>query len=103
MRHARRRSRRAGCGKWSERDRPGRASFAPGGAPMTDTLKKIRKDFNAALAMDPAATSRLEVALTYAGFHALLFHRMAHWMLKHRVPFLPRAVSQFARFLTGIE
>ncbi len=53
--------------------------------------------------MDPAATSKLEVALTYAGFHALLFYRFAHWMAKHRVPFLPRALSQFARFLTGIE
>ncbi len=53
--------------------------------------------------MDPAATSKLEVALTYAGFHALLFYRFAHWMAKHRAPFLPRALSQFARFLTGIE
>ncbi len=53
--------------------------------------------------MDPAATSRLEVALTYAGFHALLFYRFAHWMVKKRIPFLPRALSQFARFLTGIE
>ncbi len=70
---------------------------------MSDTLKKIRKDFNAALAMDPAATSKLEVALTYAGFHALLFYRVAHWLWTKRVPFVPRALSQFARFLTGIE
>ena len=70
---------------------------------MSDTLKKIRNDFNAALSMDPAATSKVEVALTYAGFHALLFYRMAHWLLKRRIPFLPRALSQFARFLTGIE
>lgn len=53
--------------------------------------------------MDPAATSRLEVALTYSGFHALLFHRLAHWMWKKRIPFIPRALSQFARFITGIE
>ena len=53
--------------------------------------------------MDPAATSRLEVALTYAGFHALLFHRFAHWLLVKRVPFLPRALSQLARFITGVE
>jgi len=70
---------------------------------MSETLRKIRNDFNAALSMDPAATSRLEVALTYAGFHALLFYRMAHWLVKRRIPFLPRALSQFARFLTGIE
>ncbi len=53
--------------------------------------------------MDPAATSRLEVALTYAGFHALLFYRVAHWLWEKRIPFLPRALSQFARLLTGIE
>ena len=70
---------------------------------MSGTLKKIRNDFNAALSMDPAATSKLEVALTYAGFHALLFYRLAHWLVKRRIPFLPRALSQFARFITGIE
>jgi len=70
---------------------------------MCETLRKIKKDFNAALSMDPAATSRLEVALTYAGFHALLFYRLAHWLCRNRVPFLPRALSQFARFITGIE
>lgn len=70
---------------------------------MPGTFGKIKKDFQAALAMDPAATSRLEVALTYAGFHALLFYRVAHWLVRKQVPFLPRALSQFARFLTGIE
>ncbi len=70
---------------------------------MRDTFRKIARDFRAALSMDPAATSRLEVALTYSGFHALLFHRFAHWLWKHRIPFIPRALSQFARFITGIE
>ena len=70
---------------------------------MIETFRKINKDFQAALSMDPAATSRIEVALTYAGFHALLFHRFAHWLLKKGVPFFPRAFSQFARFVTGIE
>src|SRR5512140_2421467 len=70
---------------------------------MIDTCRKIKRDFNEALSMDPAATSRLEVALTYAGFHALLFHRFAHWLWKYRIPFIPRALSQFARFITGIE
>ena len=70
---------------------------------MSETLRKIKNDFNAALSMDPAATSKVEVALTYAGFHALLFYRLAHWLVKRRIPFLPRALSQFARFITGIE
>jgi serine O-acetyltransferase len=70
---------------------------------MCETFRKIQRDFNAALSMDPAATSRIEVVLTYAGFHALLFYRLAHWMSKKRVPFVPRVLSQFARFITGIE
>jgi serine O-acetyltransferase len=70
---------------------------------MYDTFRKIKRDFNAALSMDPAATSKIEVALTYAGFHALLLHRFAHWLWKKRMPFVPRALSQIARFITGIE
>jgi serine O-acetyltransferase len=70
---------------------------------MSETLRKIRNDFNAALSMDPAATSKIEVALTYSGFHALLFYRLGHWLQKRSIPFVPRAMSQFARFLTGIE
>jgi serine O-acetyltransferase len=70
---------------------------------MRETFRKIQKDFQAALSMDPAATSKIEVVLTYAGFHALLFYRFAHWLLKKRIPFIPRALSQLARFITGIE
>jgi len=70
---------------------------------MIETFRKIKRDFQAALSMDPAATSKVEVALTYAGFHALLFYRFAHWMGEKRIPFIPRALSQFARFITGIE
>jgi serine O-acetyltransferase len=70
---------------------------------MNNTIGKIKKDFRAALSMDPAATSRLEVLFTYSGFHALLFYRLAHWIWKRKIPFVPRALSQLARFLTGIE
>ncbi|WP_447979768.1 serine O-acetyltransferase [Candidatus Nitrospira bockiana] len=66
-------------------------------------LRAIRQDLRAVFDRDPAATSTLEVILTYAGFHALLAHRLAHWLWTHRVPFLPRAISQLARLLTGIE
>ena len=52
---------------------------------------------------DPAATSKLEVILTYAGFHALLAYRLSHWLKMRGVPFVPRAISQLARWLTGIE
>jgi serine O-acetyltransferase len=64
---------------------------------------KIKDDLAAAQERDPAATSKLEVILTYAGFHALLAYRIAHRLHKWGVPFLPRVISQLARWLTGIE
>ena len=66
-------------------------------------LKANREDLRAVFDRDPAATSWLEVVLTYAGFHAVLAYRVSHWLKIHRVPFLPRFISQAARILTGIE
>ncbi len=66
-------------------------------------FQTIRQDLKAVFERDPAATSTLEVILTYAGFHALLAYRVAHWLLGKGVPFIPRAISQLARWLTGIE
>ena len=67
---------------------------------MLDTVKN---DLAVVFERDPAATSRLEVILTYAGFHALLAYRFAHRLQAWGVPFLPRAISQIARLLTGVE
>jgi serine O-acetyltransferase len=66
-------------------------------------FRTIRKDLQAVFERDPAATGKLEVLLTYAGFHALLAYRLAHWLRDKGVPFVPRAISQLARWLTGIE
>jgi serine O-acetyltransferase len=66
-------------------------------------LAKIRQDFQAVFDRDPAAVSKLEVILTYAGFHALLAYRISHWLKSHDVPFVPRVLSQLARWVTGIE
>lgn len=63
----------------------------------------IKSDLQAVFDRDPAATSRLEVILTYAGFHALLAYRIAHRLRCWNVPFFPRLISQIARWLTGIE
>ncbi len=64
---------------------------------------KIKDDLAAAQERDPAATNKLEVILTYAGFHALLAYRIAHRFHQWGIPILPRVISQFARWLTGIE
>jgi serine O-acetyltransferase len=66
-------------------------------------FKVIRQDLQAIFDRDPAATSTLEVLLTYAGFHALLAYRISHRLKSIGVPFVPRAISQLARWLTGIE
>lgn len=58
----------------------------------------------AAYRKDPAlrGIESLEVIL-YQGVHAIWFHRIAHFLYKLNVPFIPRLISQFSRFLTGIE
>ncbi len=66
-------------------------------------FKAIAQDLQAIFDRDPAATSRLEVILTYAGFHALLAYRIAHWLKLRGIPFFPRFISQVARWFTGIE
>ena len=52
---------------------------------------------------DPAARSMAEIFLLYTGVHALLYHRLAHWLYRCHLGFLARCVSQWSRFWTGIE
>ena len=52
---------------------------------------------------DPAARNVLEVILLYPGFHILVYHRIAHWLYRHKRFFLARWVSQHGRRRTGIE
>lgn len=52
---------------------------------------------------DPAAKGFLEIIFLYPGLHAIMAHRINHALWKMKVPFLPRALSQIARLLTGIE
>lgn len=52
---------------------------------------------------DPAAKSIVEVILLYPGFHALFYHRIAHWLYSKKLFFIARMASQFSRFFTGIE
>lgn len=66
-------------------------------------FRTIKKDLKAVMKHDPAARSKLEVVLTYSGFHALLLYRFAHFLHVHRWRLAARMVSQFAKFLTGIE
>jgi serine O-acetyltransferase len=69
---------------------------------FAEPLKILRDDIRAILKNDPAARSIAEVML-YPGLHATLLYRVSHLLWVRRVPFLPRLISQLARFLTGIE
>jgi serine O-acetyltransferase len=66
-------------------------------------LSAIREQIDTILRRDPAARSRIEIIFCYPGFHAVLFHRMAHSLFHAKVPFLPRLISAYSRFVTGIE
>ena len=63
---------------------------------MSDFLQSI-------IDRDPAARSKLSLILTYPGVKALFFHRVANFFAKAKFDIIARIISQFSRFLTGIE
>ena len=65
-------------------------------------FSKFRADYRAVFSNDPAARNALEV-LTYAGLHAITWHRVAHFFWRHGLKFFARLISQTNRFFTGIE
>ena len=66
-------------------------------------INTIIEDINTIKEKDVAARNIFEVIFLYQGFHVLLAHRIAHKLLYWKIPFIPRLISQVARFLTGIE
>jgi serine O-acetyltransferase len=66
-------------------------------------FRAIKEQIDTIFREDPAAKSVLEIVLCYPGFHAILLHRFSHELYRAGIPLLPRVISQFTRFLTGIE
>lgn len=66
-------------------------------------FKRLREDIATIRQRDPAARSGWEVLTCYPGLHALVLHRLAHACWRAQRRWLARFISQFARFLTGIE
>ena len=63
---------------------------------MNDFLESIIK-------RDPAAKSKLSIILTYPGVKAVFFHKIANFFSVAKFDLIARIISQFSRFLTGIE
>jgi len=63
---------------------------------MNDFLQSI-------IDRDPAAKSKLSVILTYPGVKAVFFHQIANFFCVAKFDLIARMISQFSRFLTGIE
>ena len=66
-------------------------------------FRAIKEQIDTIFREDPAVKSALEIIFCYPGFHAILWHRMAHALYGIGVPLLPRLISQLSRALTGIE
>ena len=66
-------------------------------------FSRLRTDIQCILDRDPAARSKWEVVTCYPGLHALVLHRVAHGLWKRNFRWLGRFISQFSRWLTGIE
>ncbi len=69
----------------------------------SDIKKEIKENISAIRQRDPAAKSDLEVLLLYSGLHAILAYRVSHKLYLGGHTFSARAISQAAKFLTGIE
>jgi serine O-acetyltransferase len=63
---------------------------------LIDTLRSIQQ-------RDPAARSVFEIALLYPGVRVMVFHRLAHFLWRHRLQLLGRLVSEIGRLLSGVE
>ncbi len=66
-------------------------------------FKRLKEDVQSVFHRDPAARNTFEVLTNYPGLHALLMHRLAHWLWRQNLKWLGRTLSTIARWLTGIE
>lgn len=66
-------------------------------------FKGLKYDLDRIISLDPAARNRMEVFFLYSSIHAVINHRMAHALYKRKCYFWARFISQFNRFMTGIE
>ncbi|MBA1330220.1 serine acetyltransferase, partial [Candidatus Endoriftia persephone str. Guaymas] len=61
------------------------------------------EDIQCVFERDPAARTTFEILTTYPGVHAVMFHRLSHWLWNAGLKWLARVNANIARWLTGIE
>ncbi|MFT5987560.1 MAG: serine O-acetyltransferase [Marinobacter psychrophilus] len=66
-------------------------------------FRRLREDISSVFHRDPAARNTFEVLTNYPGLHALLLHRVAHWLWGVGLKWLARTLSTLTRWFTGIE
>ncbi len=66
-------------------------------------FERLKEEINCVFDRDPAARNVFEVCTTYPGLHAIFIHRVSHWLWLRSWKWLARALSTFARWVTGIE
>lgn len=66
-------------------------------------FERVREDIQSVFHRDPAARNALEVLTCYPGLHAVWLHRLAHGLWTSGWKWLARLVSNFGRWMTGIE
>ncbi|TWO69535.1 serine O-acetyltransferase [Caenimonas sedimenti] len=64
---------------------------------------RVRSDIQCILDRDPAARSTWEVLTCYPGLHAVVLHRLSHWLWNRGLKWLGRFISMLSRWFTGIE
>jgi len=66
-------------------------------------IRNINEHVASIMERDPAPKSRLEILLCYPGLHAVWIHRFTHWLYGLRLYLIARLISQWARWMTGVE
>ena len=70
---------------------------------LNDVVKLLQTDLEAAFNSDPAAIDYNEIIVAYPGFFAITVYRISHLLYKKNVPYIPRIMSEYAHYRTGID
>ncbi len=66
-------------------------------------FERVREDIQVVFDRDPAARSAAETLISCPGLHAILFHRLNHWLWMRKWYLIARSTAHLSRFLTGVE